>query len=46
MVWCLDLGGGRSGWSSPLLLFDINMYVKTLMFIVEDGSISRLTKRK
>lgn len=42
IVWCLEMGGGWSGWSLPSLPFDMNMYVKTLMFIVEDGSISRL----
>ena len=40
-MWCLEMGGGWSGWSLPSLPFDMNMYVKTLMFIVEDGSISR-----
>lgn len=34
--------GGWSGWSLPSLPFD--MYVKTLMFTVEDGSISRSEK--
>lgn len=41
---CLEMGGGRSGRSLPSLPFDMDMYVKTLMFIVEDGSISRSKK--
>lgn len=44
-MWCLEMGGGWSGWSLSLLPFGINMYVKTLMFIVEDGSISRLKNK-
>ncbi len=41
IAWCLEMGGGRSGWSLPSFPFDMNTYVKTLMFSVEDGSISR-----
>lgn len=40
------MGGGWSGWSLPSLSFDMNMYVKTLMFIVEDGSISRSKNKR
>lgn len=38
------MAGGWSGWSLPSLPIDMNMYVKTIMFIVEDGSISSFEK--
>lgn len=44
LKWNLEVGGGWSGWSLPSLPFDMNMYVKTIMFIVKDGSISSFEK--
>ena len=41
---CFGKGGGWSGLSLPLLPFDMNMYVLTIIFIVEDGSISHFEK--
>ena len=45
IVWCLELDGGWSGWLLPSLPVDVDLYVKTLTFIVEDGSVSRLKNK-